>query len=148
MSNTLASSYKDILTGYSPFEYNQQVRNLTYNAHRAMNQTIESDRFEGLKQRYDRMQTIHQDNETNGIADTNPTKYNRDGDNAHDAFVNYRKQLEVISTLNALYKEAFGKKYEHNAPAKKVVAKDFSFLKDTKWGKDRDDNDIIVDKAS
>ena len=60
MSNTLASSYKAILTGYSPFEYNQQVRNLTYNAHRAMNQTIESDRFEGLKQRYDRMQTIHQ----------------------------------------------------------------------------------------
>mgnify|MGYP003628228937 FL=1 len=129
MSNTLASSYKAILTGYSPFEYNQQVRNLTYNAHRAMNQTIESDRFEGLKQRYDRMQTIHQDNETNGIADTNPTKYNRDGDNAHDAFVNYRKQLEVIATLNALYKEAFGKKYEHNASAKKVVAKDFSHLK-------------------
>tara|TARA_R110000796_G_scaffold84641_2_gene184296 strand:- start:2986 stop:3381 length:396 start_codon:yes stop_codon:yes gene_type:complete len=129
MSNTLASSYKDILTGYSPFEYNQQVRNLTYNAHRAMNQTIESDRFEGLKQRYDRMQTIHQDNETNGIADTNPTKYNRDGDNYHDAFVNYRKQLEVIATLNALYKEAFKKKYEHNAPAKKVVARDFSHLK-------------------
>ena len=109
MSNTLASSYKAILTGYSPFEYNQQVRNLTYNAHRAMNQTIESDRFEGLKQRYDRMQTIHQDNETNGIADTNPAKYNKDGDNYHD--------------------EAFKKKYEHNATAKKVVAKDFSHLK-------------------
>ena len=128
MSNTLAQSYEDILSGYSPYEYNQQVRNFTYNAHRAMYQTVKVHRYEGIKEKYDRTQAKHQENVRLGIADTNPTLYNREGDYAHDAFVNYRKQLEVIATLNTLYKKAFNKKYEHDAPMKKVVAKDFSHL--------------------
>ncbi len=53
MNKEIKANYEALLQGFTPFQIKQQIRNLTYNAHRAMYQTKEHDRFSGIKEQYD-----------------------------------------------------------------------------------------------
>tara|TARA_R100000541_G_scaffold25543_1_gene35126 strand:+ start:540 stop:947 length:408 start_codon:yes stop_codon:yes gene_type:complete len=129
MTKEITTSYENMLKGFSTFQRKQQVRNLCYNAHRAMYQTKESDRFSGIKESYDIQWERMSEAQEQKLNEKDSEAWNRTIAFTEALDQDFKHMLIHINVLNTLYKLAFGISFEYGAKKERPVAKVLTITK-------------------
>jgi len=129
MNKEIKANYEALLQGFTGFQLKQQVRNLTYNAHRAMYQTKEHDRFSGIKEQYDLQWDRMSIAQEQKLDEKDSEAWNRTVNFTESLDQDFRHMNEHIAVLNSMYKSEFGEKFEYGAKKERPVAKPLSISK-------------------
>jgi hypothetical protein len=129
MNKEIKANYEALLQGFTPFQIKQQIRNLTYNAHRAMYQTKEHDRFSGIKEQYDLQWDRMSIAQEQKLDEKDSEAWNRTVNFTEALDQDFRHMNEHIAVLNSMYKSEFSEKFEYGAKKERPVAKPLSISK-------------------